>query len=141
MAKVEFKDFNFKLAVIQVLMYEKELLQPMFDLDEFVDSYKARKIDIDEEGYDLIPEVKKYFEELEIPASMLSEVDEISQDGGNDIHHQLIPFWDGEDETFNITSTEDLVLVPNLKKVILLFDDEEKMVDAFTAKGIEAEYI
>jgi hypothetical protein len=45
-----FKDLNFKLAVMQVLMYEKELL-PAFNLDQFVKTYKKRKINIDKEGH------------------------------------------------------------------------------------------
>lgn len=137
----KFKDFNFKLAVIQVLMYDKELLKPKFDTFDFVANYKERKIDTDKEGYEIIPEVKKYFEDLEIPVDLLNQVTSIYQDGGNEIHHQLIPFWDGEDDAFNITSTDDLALLPNLKKMTLLFDDEQKMVGEFKAKGIEAQYL
>jgi hypothetical protein len=64
----QFQDFNFKLAVIQVLMYDKAVLQPKFNL-------------------------------------------------------------------------YDLKLLPNLKKITLFYDDEEKMVDEFAACGIEAEYL
>lgn len=137
----KFKDFNFKLAVIQVLMYDKELLKPKFDLYDFVANHKERKIDTDKEGYEIIPEAKKHFEDLEIPSELLAQVETIYQDGGNEIHHQLIPFWDGEDDAFNITSTDDLKLLPNLKKIILLFDDAQKMVGEFKDKGIEAEYL
>lgn len=137
----KFKDFNFKLAVIQVLMYEKELLKPMFDFYEFVGNYKERKIDIEEEGYDIIPEIKSYFEALEIPSELLEQVDEIDQDGGNEIYLQVVRFWDGEDDLFNITSTDDVELLPNLKKITLFYDDEEKMVDEFASKGIEAAYV
>lgn len=137
----QFKDFNFKLAVIQVLMYEKDLLEPKFDLYEFVDLYTKREIDIEEEGYKIIREVKTYFNNLEIPSKLLDEVDEICQDGGNEIYTQLMPFWEGEDETFNITSTADLELVPNLKKITLLFDAGRKMVNEFKTRGINAEYL
>jgi hypothetical protein len=139
--QTKFKDFNFKLAVIQVLMYDKELLKPKFDLYDFVDNYKERKIDTEQEGYEIIPEVKKYFEELEIPADLISLVDKLYQDGGDEIYMQLSPFWGGEDERFNITSTDDLKLLPNLKQVTLLYDDDEKMVNEFAEKGIESEYI
>ena len=46
---LKFDTFNFKLAVIEVLMYEKELLTPKLDVYEFVKQYKLRKIDIDNE--------------------------------------------------------------------------------------------
>jgi hypothetical protein len=137
----KFKDFNFKLAVIQVLMYEKELLKPKFDLYDFVANHKQRAIDMDKEGYKIIPEAKKYFEDLEMPSELLAQVETIYQDGGNEIYHQLIPFWDGEDDVFNITSTDDLELLPNLKNVIIFFDNTEKMVGEFKSKGIDAEYL
>lgn len=136
-----FKDFNFKLAVIQILMYEKELLKPKFDLYEFVKNHKERLIDIEEEGYEIIPEIKKYFENLEISPDLLSQIEEIYQDGGNEIYLQVVRFWDGEDDLFNITATDDLKLLPNLKKITLFYDDDEIMVDTFIDKGIDAEYL
>ena len=60
----EFQDINFKLCVIEELMYTKNLLTPKFDIYEFVENYKDRKIDIDEEGYDIIPEVLEYFKQI-----------------------------------------------------------------------------
>jgi hypothetical protein len=138
----QFKDINFKLAVIQVLMYEMEVLKPKFDLADFAKNYTARAIDLDEEGvYEIIPEALAYFEALDIPAEQLALVEEIYQDGGNDIHLELVRQWDGEDDLFNISSTADLHLVPNLKKITLLYDYAEAMVDAFTERDIEAEYV
>jgi len=61
---VQFKDFNFKLAVIQRLMYEQNVLTPRFDVYEFVERYTARHIDIEKEGYGVIPEVRRYFKQL-----------------------------------------------------------------------------
>ncbi len=140
MAK-NFKDINFKLAVIQELMYNQEVLEPAFSIDEFVESYEKREIDIEKEGYDPIPEALDYFRNLEIPDSLLSLVKEISQDGGDEIYLEICPFWDGEDDGFNITSTEDVKLVPNLKKITLFYDDAEKMVSEFEKLGIKAEYL
>jgi hypothetical protein len=55
---IQFKDFNFKLAVIEVLMYEEEVLEPRFSLHDFAASYTGRRIDIEKEGYAIIPEVR-----------------------------------------------------------------------------------
>jgi hypothetical protein len=121
----QFKDFNFKLAVIEVLMYEEAVLLPQFSVHDFVAGYSGRRIDVEAEGYDIIPEVQQYFEKLVIPADLLSQVEEISQNGGDIIYHQLFPFWDGEDDRFNITSTEDLALLPNLRKITLFYDEQE----------------
>jgi hypothetical protein len=138
--KIEFKDFNFKLAVIQVLMYEKELLKPAFDIFEFAKRYRQREIDVDEEGYDIIPEVKKYFENLEIDRKYADEITEIIQDGGNDIYMNMIAFWSGEDDVFNIRSFEDTVHFKNLKKVELFYDENiDTIREELRAKGISAE--
>jgi hypothetical protein len=137
-----FKDINFKLAVIQVLMYEMEVLEPKFDLTDFVKNHKTRQIDLATEGlYETIPEALAYFEALHIPNELLALVEEIYQDGGNEIHFELVRQWDGEDDLFNITSTDDLHFVPNLKKITLLYDDDERMVDAFMEVGVSAEYL
>lgn len=121
--KIEFTDFNFKLAVIQVLMYEKELLKPAFDIFEFAKRHREREIDINSEGYDIIPEVKEYFEKLEIDKKYTEEITEIIQDGGNDIYMNMIAFWSGEDDVFNIRSFEDTVHFKNLKKMELFYDE------------------
>lgn len=137
----EFSDFNFKLSVIQQLMYESELLHPKFDIHEFVENYDGRKINIDDYEYELIPEAKEYFEKLSIPNELLAKVEEIYQDGGDEIYMNVTGLWDGEDDLFNITSTKDLIHVPNLKRITLFYDDDEKMVEEFSKKGIDAEYL
>ena len=137
----KFVDFNFKLAVIQVLMYEQAILTPPFDVYEFAKNYSSRQINIDEEGYEIIPEVKEYFEQLEIPTEALLNVEEICQYGSNEIYLQLCPFWDGEDDIFDIYSTDDIKLLPNLKAVALFYTDDEKLLEQFREKGITAEWI
>jgi len=136
----KFHDFNFKLAVIQELMYNQGILKPKFDLDEFIETYKDREINPEDHEYEVIPEVKTYFENFAIPKEMLNKVEEIYQDGGDDIYMNTVGIWDGEDDLFNITSTKDLELVPNLKK-ITLFYDEEGMEDKFLDLGIDTEYL
>lgn len=138
---VQFEDFNFKLAVIQELMYERDVLQPRFDLYDFVESYTARDIDIEKEGYDVIPEVRAYFEALEIPADALPEIEDLYQDGGNEIYMQLYPFWDGEDDVFNIQSAADADLLPNLRSVTLFYDEDERILEAFRRRGIAAQWL
>lgn len=137
----KFKDFNFKLAVVQRLMYEQGILTPRFDVYDFVKGYAARHIDIEEEGYDIIPEVRQYFEALEIPVDILPHITEIDQDGGDEIYGQLYPFWDGEDDTFNIQSAEDAALLPNLKSVTLFYDDDGRILEDFRQRGIAAEWL
>ncbi len=138
---VQFKDFNFKLAVIERLMYEQGVLTPRFDVYEFVKAYTERQIDIEEEGYEIIPEVRAYFEQLEIPAELLPSIEAINQDGGDHIYGELCPFWDGEDDIFNIQSVEDAALLPNLKSVTLFYDDDPRILEEFRQRGIAAEWL
>lgn len=135
--KIEFKDFNFKLAIIEELMYNKELLQPKFDVFEFVELFDKRVIDTDEEGYEPIPEVVDYFKKLEIDKKFAEEITEIYQDGGNEIYMNITPFWDGEDDEFNIRNYEDVKHFPNLKKMTL-FDTDSKIFEELKSKGIDA---
>lgn len=136
----KFKDLNFKLAVIEQLMYRKGLLQPVFDVKTFVGPDKWRKINEQCHPSKAVPGVKKFFKDLEIPQELLDQV-EILDQNYHKAYHQVTPFWDGEGDEFNITSTEDVKLLPNLKQVILLYDREQTMAGEFRAKGIDARYL
>lgn len=139
---LKFSDFNFKLAVMQVLMYEKNLLNPKFDIYEFVEEFDKRKIDIDEEGYEPIEEVIDWFKKLEIPVSLASYVEEIVMDGGNEIYTQIIPFWDGEDDYFDIKdiSENEIRQFPKLKRISLLAsNDKNNIIDKFKEYGIKVD--
>ncbi|OHD09569.1 MAG: hypothetical protein A2086_04265 [Spirochaetes bacterium GWD1_27_9] len=138
---VKFTDFNFKLMVLQELMYNKESLIPQFDVYDFAESHTKRKINIEKEGYKIIPEVEKYFQDIDIPKEMLESIKELSQDGGDDIYIHLCPFWDGEDDLFNIKSVDDCSLLPNLKKVTIFYDKDESIIDKFKSKGIDASFV
>ena len=40
--------------------------KPQFDLEAFIKEYAKREIDAEDDGYEVIPEVKKFFNNLEI---------------------------------------------------------------------------
>lgn len=131
----KFKDFNFKLAVIQVLMYDKKLLKPAFH----------NNVANPKQDNKMIPKAKKYFTDLDIPDELLAKVTEIEQDPNNDVVLELIPIWDGEGDEFVINSADDVSLVPNLKKATIFFsadsineiDDQYKIFEDFASKGVE----
>lgn len=136
----KFKDFNFKLAVIEELMYRKKLIQPAFDVKAFAGPEKWEKIDRAQHSSKAVPGVKKFFKDLDIPQELLEQVTIIDQNY-HTAYHQVIPYWDGEGDEFNITSAEDVKLLPNLKEAILLYDYAQKMVPEFQAMGINARYL
>ena len=138
-----FTSFNFKLAVMEVLMYEKGLLAPKLDAHKFAREYSRRKIDIDAEGYEPIPEIRKWLEKYPVPARLAPEVTEIEMDGGSEIYTQLCPFWDGEDGAFDLnTITEaELRQFPNLKHITLMSSKPEQVLPVLERCGIEAEML
>lgn len=120
-------------------MYVQEVLKPKFDVYDFCENYTKRDIDPEEYYFEIIPEVKKWFQDLPIAASLAPLVTELYFDGGNEIYAQLIPFWDGESDDFDIESLteEDIGQFPNLKTIdgtaILM---SEKVKNFCKEKGI-----
>jgi hypothetical protein len=114
-----FKNLNFKLAIVQELMYNQRLIEPVFDVYDFSKDYTKREIDIDSEGYEIIPEVHKWFKDLPVSAALADKVETLYLDGGNDVYLQLCPLWDGEDGVFDIKAItpEELAQFPNLKRI------------------------
>ncbi|WP_440122143.1 DUF6892 domain-containing protein [Tenacibaculum sp. Ill] len=144
--QLNFKELNFKLAIINELMYVQEVLQPKLEVYEFIEkqrnltSSEAYDI-IEEEGYEIIPEVLQYFKNLEITSEMVENIEELHMDGGDEIYGQIIPFWDGEDDVFSVNSAVDAKLLPNLKSVSLLYSENESLLEDFQEKGIEADWL
>ncbi|MDF9716691.1 hypothetical protein INN71_07115 [Nocardioides sp. ChNu-153] len=136
-AVVGFADLNLKLAVVQVLMYEKGLLTPRFVVDDFVDTCE-REIDLVTEGHEPIPEVLAHFAALEIPEELLAEVDEIYMDGGNDVYLQVAPQWDGESSAFDVRRWDDLDRLPALRSVTVMGGDEATLA-LLRDRGIDAQ--
>lgn len=141
-----FKDFGFKLAVINELMYNRNVLEPRFDV---YDHLKAKRNltetevmrTVEEEGFAIVPEAREYFESLEITAEMVEDIEELITDGGDEVYMQTYPYWNGEDDTFNVKSAEDASLLPNLKKVIIFYSEDDSILHAFRERGIEADWL
>ena len=134
-----FDNFNFKLVVIEQLMYKKGLLAPKFDIYEFAEEYKRRKIDVDEDGYEPIKESLKWFKDLQIPARLADEVDELLFDGGLSVYHGIYPFWDGEDEYFDVAriSESELSQFKNLKEAIVVSCVSQAAIKTLKDHGIK----
>ena len=139
---LKFDNFNFKLCIIQELMYNKNLLLPKFDVYDFAEEYDKREIDIEEEGYEPIKEIVDWFQKIEIPISLASYIEKIRMDGGNEIYTQIIPFGDGEDDYFDIKeiSEDEIKQFPNLKKITLLpSENNKKIIKKLEFYGIKAD--
>lgn len=149
--QTKFRDFAFKLWVIEALMYEQALLTPKFDVREFAREYDKRQIDVEQDGYEIIPEVKKYFQNTDIPHELLQEVTHLVIDdgiwGGAEVYNQLWPFYDPGcgDTVLPVTNKaiDDLDLLPNLKKITGLetSNPSKKLLIALEERGIALEAI
>ncbi len=132
---LEFSDINFKLAVVQKLMYDKELLEPKFDIFRFAELYTGKEIDTESDT--IIKPALNWFKKLPIPKRLASEIETIHSDGGDDVYMNIIPQWDGEDDVFYIKSVtpEEIKQFPNLKSVRIFATDEA--LEVFRSCGIE----
>ena len=138
---LEFDNFNFKLAIIQELMYDINVLQPEFDIYEFAKEYKGEEIDTESET--VIEPALDYFKNLQIPKSLAKEVGSFYMDGGNEVYMNIIPLWDGEDGYFDLNdvSLAELRQFPNLTEATILTDDFDKIKKIFDAAGINVELL
>ncbi|MFB8031590.1 hypothetical protein ACFC5Z_01255 [Streptomyces sp. NPDC056004] len=116
-----FRDFNFKLLVIEKLMYEDETLTPAFSIDECLRAKgiaDAQLYAFDNDlAYTVLDESRAYFEALEISEELLATVETLLIDGGHQVYYECSPVWDGEDDLFDVGSLDDLDLLPNLRRI------------------------
>ena len=134
---VPFVDLNFKLVVIDELMYNQSVLTPTFDVRRFAAAHEGREIDIEKEGYDAIPEAMAHFADLPLTAADLVHVTRLYLDGGNEIYGNITPFWDGEDGTFDVRSFADVAHLPNLREIeIVAMVDEDADRSPLHERGI-----
>jgi hypothetical protein len=134
---IPFVDTNFKLAVVQELMYNQDLL-PRFDLREYA---VEQGFTYDAGSVEAVPEALAYFEALEVPVELAEKITEIEMDGGNEIYLEIAPNWDGEDALFDVDEFADLRHFPNLKSMTLFYTGNEKALETLRAHGIEADWL
>ncbi len=137
----DFQDFNFKLLVIEKLMYTDGTLTPRFRL---ADLLRARGLGDDpwtyayEQGlsHQMVPEARVHFESLEIGDELLATVDELVVDGGLRVYQECAPVWDGEDDLFDVVSPADLDLLPRLARVVSTVALAKELRDALAGRGV-----
>ncbi len=119
-----FDTFNFKLAVINELMYNQEVLKPYFDIYDYMAFKKAHwNLETDKN----VKGAVNYFKELQIPVRLADYVTEIEMDGADEIYMNIAPEWDGEDERFDFNTLTEAELKPfkNLKKMTIFGNDKD----------------
>lgn len=133
-----FEDFGFKLVVINSLLGKKtsfsEKLEEM--KIKYVNKYLNDMYEYDD-GFECLPEMVEYFENLKLTKDDLALVKELVFDGGNDIYFLIMPYWDGESNEFDVVSIKGFEKLPNLEEVIYVAMCEENLMDGFSKNGIK----
>lgn len=127
-----FEDFGFKLVVINSLL-EKEtsFSDKLEEMNEkYVDMYEG-------DGFECIPEMVEFFENLNLTKEDLSLVTELCFDGGEEIYFMIMPDYDGESDEFDVKSIGGFEKLPNLRQVEYISMCSEELMDEFKVKGIE----
>ena len=135
-----FDTFNFKLAVINELMYNQEVLKPYFDIYDYMAFKKAHwNLETDKN----VRAAVNYFKELPIPVRLADYVTEINMDGSDEVYMNIAPEWDGRDERFDFNSLTETEIkqFKNLKKMLIFGNDKDatKLRKTCDPLGIEVE--
>lgn len=93
----------------------------------------------DGDGYECIPEMVDYFENLKLTDVDLAMVEQLMFDGGEDIYFLLMTDWDGESDEFDVRSVKGFELLSNLKSVVYIAMCDEALREEFEKAGIEVE--
>ena len=138
---LRFDNINFKLAIIQVLMYDLEVLKPVFNIFDFAE--EVSELNIDTESMEIIQPALDYMINLPIPKKYAEQVQEIDMDGGNEIYMNLIPQWDGEDDSFDLNevSLKELQQFPNLKQATIISGNFEHVKETFDKQGVQVKVL
>ena len=138
---LHFDNINFKLTIIQVLMYDLRVLKPYFDIYDFADEFS--ELEIDTESMEIIQPALDYMINLPIPKKYAEQVQEIYMDGGNEIYLNLIPQWDGEDDSFDLNevSLKELQQFPNLKQATIISGNFEHVKETFDRQGVQVKVL
>ena len=138
---LHFDNINFKLTIIQVLMYDLRVLKPYFDIYDFAEEFSD--LEIDTESMEIIQPALDYMIDLPIPKKYAEQVQEIYMDGGNEIYLNLIPQWDGEDDGFDLNevSLKELQQFPNLKQATIISSNFEHVKETFDMQGVQVKVL
>ena len=138
---LDFDNITFKLAIIQVLMYDLEVLKPVFNIFDVAE--ESSELNIDTESMEIIQPALDYMINLPIPKKYAEQVQEIYMDGGNEIYLNLISQWDGEDDGFDLNevSLKELQQFPNLKQATIISSNFEHVKKTFDKQGVQVKVL
>lgn len=97
-----FDDPNLKLVVLSALLDAK--IVDLGTPEQLATHVLGRPVDLEEEGYDLIPETLDYLTRYPMADELLAAVEEIVLDGGDTVYPFAWYFCGGEEPVFDVTN-------------------------------------
>ncbi|WP_249123504.1 MULTISPECIES: hypothetical protein [unclassified Bradyrhizobium] len=128
-AAAPFIDVNFKLAVLSSLLDAKAI--DLGTPQQLAAHALGRPVDLDDEGYALIPQARDYLARYPLTEDLLAAVERLEFDGGATIYPYVQYFWDGEDDTFTIGDIAGIEKCPNLTELRII-----SMIDGIDARQL-----
>ncbi len=117
-AGAPFSDVNLKLAVMSALLHAK--LLDLGTPEELATHVLGRPVDLEKDGYDLIPEALDYLARYPLKDDLLASVETMEFDGGATIYPFAWYFWSGEEGAFDIKDLSGIRFCPNLKSLSVI---------------------
>lgn len=151
---LNFDHFQFKLAVIQVLMYELKLLgEPYHGGSDFMDTHEFDYENATDEEMEALKQhrmnAKKYFEDLKIPSELADQVEDMCLDPSNEIYYEIDPMhgdfdlrdWEGRPYYISDISDRELFPFKNLKGIVFngFNDGGVELIRKLRNRGIDAQ--
>ncbi|WP_244471314.1 DUF7256 domain-containing protein [Rhizobium ecuadorense] len=113
-AGAPFADPNLKLVVLSSLLDAKHI--DLGTPGQLAAHVLGRAVDLEDEGYEIIPQARDYLERYPLTDDLLATVEEIEFDGGGTVYEYAWYFWDGEDDVFDVKDLSGIELCRNLKR-------------------------
>ena len=150
-----FDNYPFKLAVIQQLMYEADLLGEQYEGgDQYFETYgdvsNASETASLRRLVPYIEQGNQFFEDLKIPCALADKVTELYVGEELDVYYQINPQWldfedyfdDGADFDIVEVSERELRQFPNLKSVTfnMYHTPPDAVIEQLEALGIEVDF-
>ena len=130
-----FEDFGFKLIIIDSLLNKQPSFEDKLKLlkEKYIDSYECYV------NKGIIKEILTFFEKIVLTEEDLRKVTELCFDGGNDVYFLVQPDWNGEDDSFNISSVTGFERLVNLKEVEYISMCHPETLQPFLESGISVQ--
>ena len=120
-AGAPFRDPNLKLHVLDALLNQKEI--NLGTPEELAEHVLQRMVDLEDEGYDLIPEAYEYLTRYPLTPELLAKVRSLSIGVPVRIFRYAWYFRYGREEEFRVRSLHGIEQCINLERIDVSLDD------------------